>query len=87
MKPILGKIRTKEFEPGYKQTRGIVVHPPDSRKGSIPVLLLPIEGNSVGGLEPWMVDTLRQIEIENWGHDLGKIAAAIEEILKEADDE
>ena len=53
-------------------------------------VLLPIEGDSVGGLEPWMVDWIRwrvwptplaehnEMELDNL------VAAAIEAILKEA---
>jgi len=59
------------------------------------VLILPIEGDNVGGLEPWMVKYIRDPHPDYLPEGMKKtqlaashaIAAAIAAILKEAEDE
>ena len=87
---IRGKIRIKEIRPGYKTTGGIVVHPMDSERGSVPVAVLIGDGAKVGGFEPWMAETcLKQASNhdEKYGDQCGDpmraIAAAISELYQE----
>ena len=94
MKPVRGRCfpwDLKEFP-----TRHYVAVVDDTRadKDDIPVLILPIEGDNVGGLEPWMVGylgivmkDLQKVNAVPPGAlpGVSKIATAIEEILKEAE--
>jgi len=89
---IRGKIRIKEIRPGYKTTGGIVVHPMDSERGSVPVAVLIGDGAKVGGFEPWMADKMvtwsERFERDGWTVNARKfrlIAAAISELFQEGE--
>ena len=89
---IRGKIRSKEIRPGYKTTGGIVVHPMDSKRGSVPVAVLIGGGEKMGRFEPWMARFLdaEAFHVREEGYPgLGKkhraIAAAISELFQEGE--